>query len=553
MQIFKIEFAFKIVKIYGDKMKNSSKILLGFMLVMMICCVSAVSATDINSTDDAIITDEIVVDDVSEIVEDVGIDDASDDVVDEEINDVSDDVVGENLRGPDTGKVNNVAYTNYFNPTTGVLTNTAATTLTFTGNFNQKAFPNFIINRAVTINANGATFNDVGFNLIGDSITLNRGTFYSTQNVAGTATINVEGNNVKIDDVNINVNVPADADFFAIDVTGANGTQILNSEIVYNCPYVNGDNTNYVIRAKNSPDIVIFGNVIYAGLPLKTVDYWSGTRFGMDMDLVAGIGLENCNRFNITLNDLNIIISNYSDSFPTLDSIIVLDSENGTIAHNWIDEIDDVTPIGGASYLYTIDVYRCDNLLIDDNDLNLTSYGGTVIPGTINGTGAAYGIQLTGGYTNVTLSNNDIHTRNNGPNCGIYSQNFAGATDLKIIDNTIYVEGNALTSHSWSLVTGIELQDNAAYIAGNTITVYNKATFNPGDNVYGISFSQYGTVSPKMEITNNNVNVINGEFAIYIQYSQDSEAYENCLNTSYHHGDDAVYDNGDIDIHDNYW
>ena len=84
-------------------MRNSSKILLGFMLVMMICCVSAVSATDINGTDDAIITDDIAIDDVSEIVEEVEIDDASDDVVEEQ-----------NLRQPETGTVNGVNYSNYF-------------------------------------------------------------------------------------------------------------------------------------------------------------------------------------------------------------------------------------------------------------------------------------------------------------------------------------------------------------------------------------------------------------------------------------------------------
>lgn len=55
-------------------MKISSKLILGFMLVMMICCVSAVSATDINGTDDAVITDDIAVEDVSEIVEEVEID-----------------------------------------------------------------------------------------------------------------------------------------------------------------------------------------------------------------------------------------------------------------------------------------------------------------------------------------------------------------------------------------------------------------------------------------------------------------------------------------------
>ena len=152
----------------------------------------------------------------------------------------------------------------------------------------------------------------------------------------------------------------------------------------------------------------------------------------------------------------------------------------------------------------------------------------------------------------MTISGNVITTANNGPNCGIYSQNFNGPTWLTITDNTIYVEGNASSSHSWSLVTGMELQDNEAYVAGNTITVYNKETYADGDNVYGISFSQYGNAVPTFEITNNTVEVINGKYAVYVQYSQDSSVYENCLVTDFYSGDNAVFDNGDIDIYDNY-
>ena len=145
MQIFKIEFVFKIVKIYGDKMKNSSKILLGFMLVMMICCVSAVSATDINGTDDTVITDEIVVDDVSEVVEDVEVDDASDSVVDEG-----------NLR---TGHNNvTVTSTNYGNYFTSDGTIDVNDNLIFEGNFENLNFTVFKINRNVDIYAYNATF-----------------------------------------------------------------------------------------------------------------------------------------------------------------------------------------------------------------------------------------------------------------------------------------------------------------------------------------------------------------------------------------------------------
>ena len=57
---------------------------------------------------------------------------------------------------------------------------------------------------------------------------------------------------------------------------------------------------------------------------------------------------------------------------------------------------------------------------------------------------------------------------------------------------------------------------------------------------------------PTFEITNNTVNVINGKYAVYVQYSQNSVVYENCLYTDYYCGDAAVFDPGDIWIYGNY-
>jgi hypothetical protein len=96
-----------------DLMFKVNKYLFIGMLVMMICCVTAVSATDVNGTDDTVITDELVVDEVSEVVEDVEIDDASDSVVEEQ-----------NLRQPETGTVNGVNYSNYFDTSSGYTTTT---------------------------------------------------------------------------------------------------------------------------------------------------------------------------------------------------------------------------------------------------------------------------------------------------------------------------------------------------------------------------------------------------------------------------------------------
>lgn len=487
-------------------MKISKKILIISMLVMMICCVSAVSATDINSTDNTV-TDDIAVDEVSDIVEEVEIDDAGDGVVDEEIDDASDDVdEQENLRLITPTINSNTNIYNFFDGY-GNLKSNVGNTFTFYGDFynNAYSFDNFKINRAVTINANGATFYDMGFELSGGAITLNGATFV--------------------------MNAPEDEDCILIDVSNAQDTVISNNVITYTCNYNNLDNTNYVIRAKESDGVTITGNTIVAYLPLKDVDY--ETRTGMDMDLAAVIGVEYCDEFQITYNDIKANVSTVDGDYPTLDAIIVLDSWGAYIGHNNVTEIDDVTQPGSANYLYAIDVYRCDDLTIEYNNIKLVSSGGTFIEGTDNGTSTAYGIQLTGGYEGVIISHNNITTSNNGPNAGIYSQNFGGDTQLSITDNIIHVEGNA-SSHSWSLVTGMELQDNDVYVARNVITVINKCPYNIGDNAYGISFSQYGNANPTFEITNNTVDVVNGMYAVYIQYSTSvSSTYENCLHTTY--------------------
>ncbi|WP_405298682.1 hypothetical protein, partial [Methanobrevibacter sp.] len=493
-----------------DSMKFN-KLLIISMLVMMICCVSAVSATDINATDD------ITADEVSEVIEEV------------EIDDVSDGVVGEqNLvtASADTGKVNGVDYSNYFDTTSGALTNTAATTLTFTGNFNEKTFQNFVINRAVTINANGATFNNLGFDLTASGITLNGAT--------------------------IIVDAPDGADCIAINVTNSDNSVITNNVITYTCNHENDANYNHVIRVDESNNVTVSGNNITAYLPLKNVDF-NKPYPSIYTDLVAGVAVQSSNNFRFTNNRLLVNASEYVEGYPTLDAFIIAGSTGAYIGNNTIIEIDPVTQEGDNNYLYAIDVYQCNDITIDDNNIRLESKGGSIIPGTNNGTGTAYGIQLTGGHTGVTISNNDIYTSNNGPNAGIYSQNFLGETRLNITGNTIYVEGNA-GEHEWSLVTGMELGDDYVYVAYNNITVKNKATYNDGDNAYGISYSQWTPNDHEQYIYSNNVTVINGKYAIYMSSSvpDSSEVAYNNLTTDYYAGDSAAHPNGDIYIHDNH-
>jgi hypothetical protein len=526
-------------------MKINYKIIGLVMFVMLICCVSAASATDVDNItvpDDTGIADvDVPVDSVDEVENEAISDDDS-----------SENAVGqENLRSTNINGDTNIGH--FFDSNTGVLLSNAGNTLNFNGNFydSDYNYNTFVVNRAVTINAGNAFFYNMGFDLSGSNITFVGGNFDVDDSVATNSVIDVTGNYTSVTDTVIDVYAPENQDFIAIDIANSNGTLIYGNVITYECNYSNLNNTNYVIRAKNSPNVNISVNEIMAILPFKNVDY-SGARLGMDMDLVAAIGIENSKEFYLYFNFLEGYITNTCVGYPTLDMVIICDSDEGYIGWNFIDEIDYVTQPDNPSYLYAIDLYRCNNLTVEFNEINLRSKGGTYISGTNNGTSAAYGIQLTGGYSGVLIKGNTITTANNGPNAGIYSQNFAGPTSLQIINNTITVEGNA-SLHSWSLVTGMELQDDEVTISGNTITVINKGDYETGHNAYGISFSQYYIRLPtSFVVENNTIELINGHYTVYIQADYYASVTNNCLTSMDACGNATVYDNGNIIIANNY-
>ena len=525
-------------------MKVSSKILLGFMLVMMICCVSAVSATDINGTDDAIITDDIAVDDVSEIVEEEEIDDVSQDIVEENTDDTNDNVVKENLRTNIPPRVNGQDYSVFFD-TNGNLENLPGpSNLTFTGDFVHITdnFGNFKINRQVDLDISLATFHNIGIEITGDYIHVNGGTFTSDGTVDYGQAIYVNATGVEINDVTMNLVAPEDSDFYAIDVEDSQYAKIYYSVINYTCDYNNTASYNYVIKSKNSDSIIIQGNTITANLPLKKVN-WNLTG-SIDADYVAGVAIENCTHAHFYSNELNVEGIRRAGAFPTLDALIITKTDRAIIRDNVINEKDTVTIDDEYSYLYGIDVYSCPSINIINNTVTMNAnQSGGHIEG--NGTGAAYCIQLSGNHTNVLISDNTLTTKNKGPNLGIYSQNANAYSQLKIEKNRINVTGKA-GSDPWSLVSGIEVQDSSAEVSDNIITVNNIAGYTPDNYAFGISYAQWINQTHVYNIHNNHVNVINGDYAIYLLNDTDvsGQVYLNEVTASGNatrHGDIVVF------------
>ena len=280
------------------------------------------------------------------------------------------------------------------------------------------------------------------------------------------------------------------------------------------------------------------GNNITAFMPLKDVDYTNyTTRFpSIDLDLVAGVAVESSSNFNFTGNKLNVTGNLRAGYYPTLDALLIVKSDNVNVIGNQIYERDSVSKKDDTNYLYAVDIYRCNNIKICSNKIELNSNGGNL---TVNGTGAAYGIQLTGPHTGVVICNNNITTANNGPNLGIYSQNTQGATNLTIYGNRINVTGKA-GNNPWALVSGMELQDTYATVCGNTIDVTNVDKYVSGACVYGISYSQYTSGNHTYNITNNTVRVPHGSWAVYLDGVVNSTVTYNHLKAQRYTGDNAV-------------
>ena len=486
---------------------------------MLICCVSAASATDVDNItvpdDTAVIEIDDTVDSVEEVEQDRGTGGC-------DCNDCN-CVIEVPTIPSGTNKITLTPsnYTTKF--TNGQFNDENVDEVIFNGEFSSASFTTLKFTQAITITATGSTFNNMGFELLHNGIVLNGAT--------------------------IVVNAPQYQNCYAIDIQNANNAIVINNKVNYTCNYDNAANYNYVIKAGHSQNLTIYGNEINANVPLKQVNWTlSGSIYA---DYVAGAAIEYCNNLKFDKNNLTVIGNRRVGDYPTLDAFIITQSTNAKIRGNNIYETDPVTPEGNASYLYGIDVYSCTNITICSNtvDMNGNKTGSQLVGG--NGTGAAYCIQLTGPHTGVKICNNNLTTRNQGPNLGIYSQNYYGETSITVCGNHIEVTGKA-GSDPWSLVSGMELQDTYATVYGNTITVNNTATFDANNYAFGISYCQWTNHTHYYDIQNNTVTVYNGNYTVYLMNDTDVSgivtdntliAYNGSIvvNTA----DDAVFANED--------
>lgn len=407
--------------------------------------------------------------------------------------------------------------------------------LVFSGNFDNMGVLS-IASSDVTILGNSANFKNTVFNIEAHGVVLNNLTFNLNKPYKDNdgAAIFVAGYDVSLIGLDISYVVPNDVEAYAIYADGytrysSENLKIINSTIYFEGHNENVNKYNCAIKITGSFGPTIENNTIITSLPLKNVNYGSDGAT-LDSDYVYSIGLEACDEFIIRNNTIITDVNKRpAVEFPTLNCIMLSKSDDGLFADNSVYMTDFVTYPGTENYIYALDIYKLNNLKVIGNDISIVTTGGKLALGT------AYPIQICGPISGVNITENDLYSFSNGPNIGIYSQNFYGETDLSITNNRINVTGLAGT-HEWALVTGIESQDTNVEILNNIIEVHSVSRVNEDDNLYAISYRQSTAGTHTLDIEDNTA-YTDGYYAIYLLSSDNSRIINNVLISS---NDNAV-------------
>ena len=404
--------------------------------------------------------------------------------------------------------------------------------LKFVGSFSQTDdFNMFIIDKTIKLNLESAIFSDVGFNLTAPNLEIRDTSFDITPNYLNSSAIFINADNITLDNVEVSCQTPYNGDFIVLNVLNSNNFNLSNMVVTYlfMVPQIGDfslENYNYIIKLVNSNYSSIKHNTIYANLPLKSVNYNVFEFPSIDTDLIAVVAAQNSNYMNLSDNNIQVsAVTMRSLSYPTMDTIIIVKSDNCFISNNTIS-VNDLNA-NGSNYLYALDMYELSNMTVFNNTISMNTNGGVA---DINGSGAAYPIQITGPIGSMFIHNNTLTTVNCGPNAGIYSQNYYGNTNLTIFSNVINVTGRA-TSNYYALVSGMELEDTYAEVYNNTINVVNDLAYSSSNNIYGISYYQTTYNNPHVFKVYNNTILTNGHYAVYLKSSSGTQVYNNSLKT----------------------
>ena len=433
-----------------------------------------------------------------------------------------------------TNIVTNETFFDYFGDDGVLLGDITFDTLIFKGEFSNLGVNVVYVPRAIVINGDNAVLRNIAI-MCEQGTTLNNLTLNATNYVADTdgALIYAIGSDVTVNNITIDYNATDGSNnAIAVYASGADNFKLVNSTITFTGNNVDGKVFAQGIKIAKSNNAVVDSNIITTSCPLVDVDYshWGS----IDTDLVFAIGVEKSENVKIINNivDNSAWTKGNNANFPTFDAFIAHTANNLLLKNNTISHTDVITPKGTSSYIYALDFYESNSVIVEDNRVLLNTTGGK------EGAGAAYAVQVTGPYNNFVVRGNNLTTVSNGPNLGVYSQNYYGTTEITVENNWINVTGFAGPA-DFALVSGMEFQDTVAKAYNNTIYVQNVNEYNDDNNIAGITYIQSTSGSHKFDIQNNTI-YSEGKYAVVIKSAKDSQIIGNTLYAHELKGNDAA-------------
>ena len=433
-----------------------------------------------------------------------------------------------------TNIVTNETFFDYFGDDGMLLGDITFDTLIFKGEFSNLGVNVVYVPRAIVINGDNAVLRNIAI-MCEQGTTLNNLTLNATDYVADTdgVLIYAIGSDVTVNNITIDYNATDGSNnAIAVYASGADNFKLVNSTITFTGNNVDGKVFAQGIKIAKSNNAVVDSNIITTSCPLVDVEY---SHYGsIDTDLVFAIGVEKSENVKIINNivDNSAWTKGNNANFPTFDAFIAHTANNLLIKNNTISHTDLITLKGNSSYIYALDFYESNSVIVEDNRVLLNTTGGK------EGAGAAYAVQVTGPYNNFVVKGNNLTTVSNGPNLGVYSQNYYGATEITVENNWINVTGFAGPAE-FALVSGMEFQDTVAKAYNNTIYVQNVNEYNDDNNIAGITYVQSTSGSHQFDIQNNTI-YSEGKYAVLIKSAKDSQIIGNTLYAHELNGDDAA-------------
>ena len=432
--------------------------------------------------------------------------------------------------------VTNDTFYNFFDEDGFLKDSVEANELVFEGEFSDLAAGYIIIHKPISIVGKNALLNNMGIMILSEDVAIDNLTLVADTSLGDL--ISVTESNVDLTNLNITYIVD-DEMANAISVKGdtiakISNVNILNNSIYFESHVITDEDLTTAINLEKVEDVIVDGNTIVANIPALSVETYDYTYFMMGLCYVNPIRIYEAESVELTNNKVDVTVNDFDSSYPTVQALYIVGSEDVLVKGNNFTMRDTLTPIGTAIYLYAVECGFSSGIQFIENNFDILTTGGK------SGAGSAYALQIA--TSDAVVIGNNITCDSNGPNLGIYlPMGFGPAKDLLAKDNFINVTGYAAGTSSYALVSGIEVQTGYATIYNNTIYVQNKAAYNEKYPVAGISAVQSSAKTLSFDIQDNEI-YTNGKYTVDIRYAPTVGIVTGNYLLSYDlQGDNSVY------------